>query len=339
MAALADSPIVAQAAGLVYVDTDAPGLGRRRVGRGFRYLAPNGKALADEAELARIRGLAIPPAWRSVWICPLAEGHIQAIGYDDKGRRQYCYHARFREVREEAKFEHLLAFAQALPKLRRRMAKDMAAPGQGRDKVLATVVSLLESTMVRVGNPAYARANGSYGLTTLLTRHVKVNGAELKFHFTGKSGKTWRLGVRDRRVAAVVRRCQELPGQALFQYVDDEGERQSVTSADVNAYLKSATGADITAKDFRTWAGTVLAAVALARSERPASATAAKRAVAEAIREVAARLGNTAAICRKCYVHPRVVDAWLAGEDLLAQRDPVAGLKPEEAAVLALLRG
>ncbi|HEY5206887.1 MAG TPA: DNA topoisomerase IB [Roseiarcus sp.] len=334
-----DRPDAAEAAGLVYADLGRPGLRRRRAGKGFSYLGPDGASLRDQASLARIRALAIPPAWRSVWICPKPEGHIQAIGYDDKGRRQYRYHARFREAREEAKFEHLVAFAEALPRLRRQVAKDMAKTGHGRDKVLATVISLLESTMIRVGNAAYAKANHSYGLTTLLSRHVAIDGADLKFHFTGKSGKTWRLGVHDRRVARLVRECQELPGQALFQFIDDDGARQSVTSADVNAYLKTATDADITAKDFRTWAGTVMAATALAEQARPESAAVAKHIVTDVVRHVSERLGNTVAICRKCYVHPEVVNAWLEGTLALAGgREGPEGLKPEEAAVLAFLR-
>ncbi|HEY2483024.1 MAG TPA: DNA topoisomerase IB [Caulobacteraceae bacterium] len=328
----------AEAAGLNYADTAAPGLGRRRTGRGFRYMTVDGRAIRESATLERVRALVIPPAWKSVWISPDPNGHVQAIGYDDRGRRQYLYHARFRQAREAAKYEHLLAFARALPRLRQRVARNMAAPGLGRRKVLATVVNLLETTMVRVGSETYARANGSFGLTTLRARHVQVNGAELRFHFKAKSGKTWRLKVRDRRIAAVVRRCQELPGQHLFQYVDDDGEHQNISSADVNAYLKDASGAAITAKDFRTWGGTILAAVVLAARGPASSPSAAKAALAEAIGQVAASLGNTPAICRQCYIHPGVIDAYQESSLALdIGTAPRNGLRPEEIAVLAFL--
>ncbi len=329
----------AEAANLNYVDPSSPGYGRKRSGRGFRYLTPGGAALGNPAALERVRSLVIPPAWTSVWICPGPDGHIQAVGHDARGRRQYIYHPRFREAREAAKFEHMLAFAKALPRLRRRVAKDMAAPGHGRRKVLATVVNLLETTLIRVGSETYARENGSFGLTTLRARHVEVNGAELRFRFKGKSGKTWRLKLRDRRMAAVVKGCQDLPGQHLFQYLDEAGDRQSVTSADVNAYLKEASGAPITAKDFRTWGGTLLAASVLAAAGPAASPTAAKAQIAAAIRQVAASLGNTPAICRKCYVHPEVLSAYLdVGLDLDLTGAPAArGLRPEEAAVMAFL--
>ena len=337
---LVDTKDAADAAGLRYVSTDSPGLTRRRAGKGFSFVGPDGQKVGDRKTLERIRSLVIPPAWRDVWICPRADGHIQAIGYDEKGRKQYLYHPRFREVRDEAKFEHMMAFAEALPALRERVAADMAKPGLGRDTVLATVVHLLETTMIRVGNASYARDNGSYGLTTLRVRHVKVDGAELRFHFKGKSGKVWRLSVKDRRVARVVKACQDLPGQDLFQYIDDEGERLSVTSADVNAYLKQASGGEITAKDFRTWVGTVLAATALAEFGAAASPTEAKKNLTRAINQVASQLGNTATVCRKCYVHPAVMAAYLDGALALEPPDdPRADFRPEEAAVLAFLRG
>jgi DNA topoisomerase-1 len=331
----------ARSAGLVYVSTDEPGIGRRRAGKGFAYWGPDQKLIDDPDEIRRIRALAAPPAWRDVWICPRANGHIQAVGYDERGRKQYLYHARFRELCEEAKFDHLQTFAQALPKLRARVAADMRARGLGRDKVLATVAHLLETTMIRVGNSAYAKDNKSYGLTTLHGRHVDVDDGGLRFHFKGKSGKAWRLSVRDRRIARIVRACQELPGQLLFQYRDDEGQAQAVTSADINAYLKSATGQDITAKDFRTWAGTVLAAEALARLGPAETITEAKLALRTVIQQVAARLGNTPTICRKCYVHPDIQAAYLEGA-LQLDLDEAAGadgeaLRPEEAAVLAFL--
>lgn len=337
---ISDTKDAADAAGLRYVNTDSPGLTRRRAGKGFSFVGPDGQRVGDRKTLERIKGLAIPPAWRDVWICPRADGHIQAIGYDEKGRKQYLYHPRFREVRDEAKFEHMMAFAEALPALRERVATDMAKPGLGRDKVLATVVCLLETTMIRVGNASYARDNGSFGLTTLRVRHVKVEGTELRFHFKGKSGKVWKLSVRDRRVARIVKACQDLPGQDLFQYIDDDGQRQSVTSADVNAYLKQASGGEITAKDFRTWVGTVLAATALAEFGAAASPTEAKKNLTRAINQVAAQLGNTATVCRKCYVHPAVMEAYLDGALALQPPDELgADFRPEEAAVLAFLRG
>ena len=335
----ADPRETAGRVGLTYVSGDLPGLARRRSGKGFTYTGPDGERLCDRQVLARIRGLVIPPAWRNVWICSRLDGHIQAVGYDERGRKQYLYHPRFREVRDEAKFEHMMAFAEALPGLRARVAADMGRSGLGRDKVLATVVHLLETTMIRVGNAAYAKENGSFGLTTLQVRHVKVDRTELRFHFKGKSGKVWRLSVKDRRVARIVKACQELPGQHLFQYLDEDGERQTVTSADVNAYLKRASGGEITAKDFRTWLGTVLAATALAEFGAAASPTEAKRNLTRAINQVAAQLGNTATVCRKCYVHPEVMTAYLAGELVLdIQEAAEAGLDAEEAAVLAFLR-
>ena len=342
---IVDGRDAAEAAGLVYVTSDEAGLSRRRAGRGFHYVDTSGGKVRDPSTLQRIRALAIPPAWTQVWICADPNGHLQAVGQDEKGRRQYRYHAKFRDVREGVKFAHMMAFAEALPALRRQVRADMARPGLGREKVLATVVYLLETTMIRVGNSAYAKENKSYGLTTLLNRHVQIDGAALKFHFKGKNGRTWRLGLRDRRVARIVKSCQELPGQLLFQYIDDAGERLQVTSADVNAYLKRISGADLTAKDFRTWAGTVLAAMALAELEEVDSQARAKKNVTKAIERVSARLGNTPAICRKCYVHPEIVSAYLDGDLLLEvqkhihaePRYDLASLRPEEAAVLSFL--
>jgi DNA topoisomerase-1 len=338
--ATADCREAAAFAGLTYASADDPGIRRRKSGAGFVYIDAAGSRIDDAATLARIRALVIPPAWTSIWICPRARGHIQAVGRDQKGRRQYLYHARFRESREEAKFEHMLAFAKALPRLRRRVAADLAASGLCRRRVLATVVDLLETTMIRVGNAAYAKDNGSYGLTTLRSRHVKVEGARLRFHFKGKSGKIWELSLNDRRVARTVRSCQELPGQHLFQYFDDVGERQAVTSDDVNAYLRESSGADITAKDFRTWAASVLAATALAELEAPANISVARKNITCAIAYVAARLGNTPTICRKCYVHPEIVSAYLASDLWLriGRSSRAAGLYPEEAAVLTFLK-
>ena len=331
---------------LVYVSTDEPGIERRRAGRGFAYWSPDRRRIADPKTIARIRALAIPPAWKNVWICVRPEGHIQAIGFDARGRRQYRYHPEFRHMREGAKFEHLVTFAEALPSIRGRVARDMAAHGLGRDKVLATVVHLLETTMIRVGNRAYEKENHSYGLTTLQGDHVRVEGAALRFHFTGKSGKVWRLKMWDRRVARIVRACQHLPGQTLFGYLDDTGRQQAVTSCDVNAYLRRESGRDITAKDFRTWAATVMAAKALADIGPAEGRTPGARTVREVIKEVAARLGNTPTVCRASYIHPRVVDAYMDGALVLdlsttgcdAAAGP-PGLRPEERAVLDFLRG
>lgn len=318
---------------------------RRRSGTGFSYRDANGRPVRDRDTLERIRHLAIPPAWTDVWICPTPNGHLQATGFDQRGRRQYLYHPDFRAQREAAKFEHVLEFAEALPTVRERVKRDLAKPGLGHDKVLATVVRLLETTMIRVGSEAYARENGSYGLASMRSRHVAIDGAALKFHFKGKSGKEWRVGVRDRRLARVVRACHDLPGQHLFQYLDDAGERRPVTSDDVNAYLKEASGRDITAKDFRTWWGTVLAATALADPEGANSVSgsvsggAPKARLAAVVKEVSKRLGNTPAVCRKGYIHPLVITAHMAGELALEiGEDDGTGLSPAEAAVLAMLR-
>jgi len=335
----------AETAGLSYVSDEEPGIRRKKSGKGFAYVGPGGKKVEDKPTLERIRSLAIPPAYTDVWICARPNGHIQATGRDAKGRKQYRYHPAFREVRESTKYEHMIEFAKGLPAIRRTVDRHMSLPGLPREKVLATVVHLLENTLIRVGNADYAKQNKSYGLTTLRDPHVKVEGAELKFQFKGKSGKTWRLSVKDRRIARIVKACQDLPGQDLFQYLDAAGERQSVTSADVNAYLKEITGRDITAKDFRTWAGTVLAAMALSEFEEFDSQAKAKKNLRAAIEKVSSRLGNTPTICRKCYVHPEVFTCYLEGALLLEIRNEVeeelreglADLKPEEAAVMALL--
>ena len=339
---LEDPREAAQSAGLVYVCVDQPGIARRRSGGGFSYRDAQGRIVRDSKTLERIRGLVIPPAWRDVWICARANGHLQAAGYDQRGRRQYRYHPKFRAVREEAKFEHILTFAQSLPTVRERVRRDMAASGLGRDKVLATVVYLLEATMIRIGGTEYARENNSFGLATLRSRHLAIEGANLRFHFRGKSGKDWRVGVHDRRVAKILKACQDLPGQHLFQYLDGAGEHRSVTSDDVNAYLKQASGADITAKDLRTWWGTVQAACTLSSPTAPASEAEAKQVLAQAIGEVSARLGNTPTICRKCYVHPEIITAHLCGELNLGADAALEvegpGLSRAEQAVLALLR-
>ena len=341
---IVDPQDAAISAGLVYVSDSEPGITRRRAGKGFSYRDPDGKAVKDRETLDRIRSLAIPPAYTDVWICADPNGHIQATGRDARGRKQYRYHPRFREARDSTKYERMLDFAAALPALRARVDEDMSRRGMPREKVLATVVHLLETTMIRVGNADYAKQHKSHGLTTLNDRHVKVDGAQIRFRFKGKSGKEWDLGIRDRRVARIVKASQDLPGQHLFQYLDDEGERRSVTSGDVNAYLREISGTDITAKDFRTWTGTVLAALALAEYEKADSEAAAKRNVREAIEQVSARLGNTPTICRKCYVHPQVIDSYLSdelaleiGEEIAEELDKPA-LRPEERQVLEFLR-
>ncbi|HUR89584.1 MAG TPA: DNA topoisomerase IB [Ramlibacter sp.] len=335
----------AEEAGLSYVNDDDAGLRRELVGDGFVYFKPSGQPVTDESAIERIRKLAIPPAWTDVWICPRANGHLQATGRDARGRKQYRYHPQFREVRDSTKYEHMIEFAKALPAIRERIAEHMALRGLPREKVLATVVHLLETTLIRVGNDDYARENKSYGLTTLRNPHVKVEGTQLKFRFKGKSGKAWDLKIQNRRVAKIVKACQELPGQRLFQYIGDDGELKEVTSADVNEYLKEITGRDVTAKDFRTWAGTVLAALALQEFEAFDSKAGVKKNVKAAIENVAQRLGNTPTICRKCYVHPEILSLYEQGELLLdikqkveaEVRDDLQVLKPEEAAVLGLL--
>lgn len=337
---------VAQEAGLTYVDDRRPGLTRRRSGKGFSYRDAKGGPIRDAATLDRIKKLAIPPAYTDVWICPRRNGHIQATGRDAKGRKQYRYHPDFRQAREANKFSRIMSFADALPAIRRRIDADMRRKGLPRDKVLATVVYLLENTLIRVGNDDYARTNRSYGLTTLRDPHVKVAGAALTFRFMGKSGKEWNVSLKDRRVARIVKACQDLPGQELFQYIDEDGVQRDVTSSDVNAYLREITGEDFTAKDFRTWAGTVLAALALKAFESFDSEAGAKRNVRAAIEDVAQRLGNTPTICRKCYIHPEILDSYHDGALIEQMRGAVeteltedlGRLRSEEAAVLGLLQ-
>ena len=344
---IVDPKDAAEAAGLRYVSDARPGIRRKKTGTGFTYNRADGSKLTEQDVLERIKTLAIPPAWTDVWICPFADGHVQATGRDAKGRKQYRYHARFREVRESTKYEHVVAFADALPSIREKVQEHMSLRGLPREKVLATVVHLLETTLIRVGNDDYAKQNNSFGLTTLKNRHVAVDGNEVRFRFTGKSGKQWSLRVRDRRVAKIIKACQDLPGQELLQYIDEAGSCQDLTSTDVNEYLKEITGKDITAKDFRTWAGTVLAAMALNELEGFDSAAQAKRNLRAAIERVAGKLGNTPTICRKCYVHPEVLNCYMDGKLVLELkskaeselRGDVQSLTPEEAAVLALLRG
>jgi DNA topoisomerase-1 len=336
----------ARDAGLRYTTDARPGWSRRRAGRGFSYRDADGTTIRDRDALARIRALAIPPAWTDVWICPWPTGHLQASGRDARGRKQYRYHARWSERRGTDKFDRMLAFASALPRIRRRCDRDLKRDGLAREKVLAAVVRLLELTLIRVGNDEYARLNRSFGLTTLRDRHATIKGTSVRFRFRGKSGQMHEVGLRDRRLAAIVRRCQELPGQELFQYVDDDGEIRDVDSDAVNAYLREASGAEFTAKDFRTWAGTVLAYRAL-RALQPAERDRdQKRNVVEAMRVTAGHLGNTPAVARRSYVHPAVLEAYLDGsiagalvEAAEEQATPPGGATPaEEAAVVRLLR-
>ncbi len=338
----------ARAAGLRWVSDDMPGIRRRKRGKGFGYLLPNGGRLDNSRELERIRKLAIPPAWTDVWICPSANGHLQATGRDARGRKQYRYHADWRNVRDETKFGRMILFGEALPKMRQRIEEDLAQRGLSRTKVLAAVVRLLETTLIRVGNREYMRQNNSFGLTTLRDGHVDIAGSKIRFEFRGKSGKDHSVEIQDRRLARVVKQCRDLPGQTLFQYLDDNGELQKVLSEDVNAYLREISGEDFTAKDFRTWGGTVLMLSALLDMGALESEREANKAVVQAVKQVAENLGNRPAICRKYYIHPIVIETFVQGEliDALAGAveetegdDETNGLRKLEAQVLALLRG
>ena len=335
----------AREAGLRYVSDRTPGITRQAAGRGMVYRGPDGKRIRDEETLRRIRHLAIPPAWTQVWICPRANGHIQATGRDARGRKQYRYHDDWKAARDSTKFERTIAFGRALPRIRRRVARDLARRKLDRRKVLAAIVRLLETTLIRVGNEEYAKQNGSFGLSTLRDRHVAIERGTLHFQFRGKSGKHHRIELHDPRLARIVRQAQDLPGQELFQYLDDDGGRQIVDSADVNAYIHELAGEEFSAKDFRTWAGTVLAAVALREFEAFDTKTQAKRNLVQAIERVAEQLGNTPTVCRKCYVHPVVTESYLSGETVRqlrrraeqTLRSQLTGLSAEEAAVLAFL--
>jgi DNA topoisomerase-1 len=302
-----------QIRGLFYVTNDHTGISRERCGRGFRYRTATGRELRDHRTLKRIESLVIPPAWKEVWICALDNGHIQATGRDQRGRKQHLYHARWREVRDQDKFDRVLEFARALPGIRRRVRRDMSAAGLSREKVLATVVRLLEVSLIRIGNEEYAQENNSFGLTTMQDRHAKVRGAKIHFNFRGKSGKEHTIEVEDHRLAKIVRACQELPGQDLFQYIDEDGKKRDVGSDDVNEYLREISGREFTAKDFRTWGGTYSAACALQLLGSADTAAAAARKVAAAVKIVAHNLGNTPAVCRKSYIHPAIIDAYLKG--------------------------
>lgn len=336
----------AKAASLRYVSDEMPGIRRQRNGNRFVYIGPNAKVIRDAAELRRIKSLAIPPAWMDVWICPRQDGHLQATGRDAKARKQHRYHQRWREVRDENKFGRVLAFAKALPMIRKRVAHDLKLPGIARERVLATVVRLLETTLIRIGNEEYARTNKSFGLATMKNRHVKVFGSKIAFKFRGKSGIEHAIDIKDRRLARIIKSCQDLPGYDLFQYVDDEGEICSVTSEDVNAYLKEIAGDDFSTKDFRTWAGTVLASDALGEYASFTSLTQAKKNIVQAIGAVARRLGNTKAVCRKCYIHPGVINAYTDGSLIRSlsncrrhkTKQSLHGLSSREEIVVTLLK-
>ncbi len=345
-AGLAPPEEAAESAGLRYVTDDRPGITRRKRGKGWSYHQPDGTRITSERTIKRIEALVIPPAWTDVWISTDPLGHLQATGRDARGRKQYRYHPRWRETRDENKFGRMVAFGEALPAIRERIDADLALRGMPRDKVLATVVRLLETTLIRVGNEQYVKENNSYGLTTLHDRHVEVNGSQIHFAFRGKSGIKHAIDVKDQRLARIVKHSRELPGYHLFQYIDENGDRQEVTSDDVNNYLHEIAGEAFTAKDFRTWAGTVLCAVALRDCEGWESETDAKRRVVAAVKEVAGSLANTPAVCRQSYIHPAVIDTYLQGETLSTLweqttnklKEQPGGLTPDEKAVLALLR-
>ncbi|HLI09432.1 MAG TPA: DNA topoisomerase IB [Ktedonobacteraceae bacterium] len=338
---------VAKIAGLRYVTDKMPGIRRERVGEQFTYIGTNGKLIGDEGVLKRIRSLAIPPAWTDVWICPSPRGHIQATGRDAKGRKQYRYHPEWRKVRDETKYDKMLVFGMALPAIRKKVALDLQLPGLPREKILAILIDLLDITAIRVGNEEYARENESYGLTTLRNKHVKVSGSNIRLHFRGKGGKEHTYVVRDKRLARIVKRLQDLPGHELFEYLDEHDEVCHVESADVNEYLREITKEDFTAKDFRTWWGTVIAVEALKDLGEAETQTQAKKNITEAIKEAADHLGNTPAICRKCYVHPAVLDAYLnrrllqalKGQEERGPHKERAGLHPEEVALMEFLEG
>lgn len=342
----AEDPVdAAEAAGLRYVSDASPGIQRRRRGKHFSYLSPDGKAIQNAAELERIKALKIPPAWKDVWICLDKRGHLQATGRDSKGRKQYRYHDRWREVRDATKYDHLILFGESLPGLRKRVDEDLAARGLSHERVLATIVRLLDITLIRVGNEEYAQSNDSYGLTTLRNRHVSVKGDDIHLHFRGKRGIKHAIDVHDRELARLVKRCRDLPGQELFQYVDSDGITRAIDSSEVNAYLREITGQNFTAKDFRTWGGSVLAMHTLRELGDFSSQTEAKKHVVQAIKTTAEHLGNTAAICRKCYVHPGLLDAYMDGTLLAYLREHPRRVKqgaawelhPDEALFLQFL--
>lgn len=335
----------ARSANLRYVSDQSAGITRKRSGKTFAYFNSHGRKVTDAATLGRVKSLVIPPAWTDVWICPSSHGHIQATGRDARGRKQFRYHPRWTAVRDEAKYERVISFAKVLPKIRRTIARHIKLPGLPREKVLASVVSLLEKTLIRVGNDEYAKNNNHFGLTTIRDHHAKVNGHKIAFRFVGKSGVKREIDLESPVLAKIVKNCQDLPGQELFAYLDDDGKPRDVKSSDVNDYLREIAGDEFTAKDFRTWAGTVLAAAALREFETFDSKTQAKKNVVAAIERVAQRLGNTRSVCRKCYVHPAVLDSYLDGtlaKSLQRRAEQelkhVSRLPAEEATVLALLQ-
>jgi DNA topoisomerase I len=336
----------AKAAGLRYVNDSQPGIHRGRRGQGFRYTDADGKPVRDKETLARIRGLVIPPAWKDVWICPNPKGHLQVTGRDARGRKQSRYHTHWRTVRDATKYERMTIFAAALPTIRERTENDLSLPGMPRQKVLAAIVRLMEVTLIRVGNEEYARENQSYGLTTMRNKHVEVTGSNVTFKFQGKSGVKHTIDLSDRRLARIVQRCQDIPGYELFQYVEADGSHHSIDSSDVNDYLRELSNQDFTAKDFRTWAGTVLACTMLQEFESFETQSQAKKNVVQTIKDVAARLGNTPSVCRKCYVHPAVLDTYFSGgmiqnvKKRIEQEtsDSPHALRQEELSLLKLLR-
>jgi len=336
----------AKAAGLRYVSDSQPGIHRRRRGTGFQYLNADGKPLREKEALGRIRSLVIPPAWRDVWVCTNPRGHLQVTGRDARGRKQSRYHPRWREVRDETKYERMTIFGAALPGIREQVQRDLSLSEMPRRKVLAAIIRLMEVTLIRVGNEEYARENHSYGLTTMRNKHVQVEGATVSFKFQGKSGVRHTIDINDRRLARIIQRCQDIPGYELFQYIDGDGNHHSVDSADVNEYLRAISEQDFTAKDFRTWAGTVLACTMLQEFEAFQSQTQAKKNVVQAIKDVAGRLGNTPAVCRKCYVHPAVLDTYFSGGLIKSVEKQVEeeaadspyALRQEEVALLHLLK-
>jgi DNA topoisomerase-1 len=312
----------AKSAGLRY-DSDArPGIMRKRWRTGFRYFDAEGAQVHEPETLARIKSLVVPPAWNDVWICPNPKGHLQATGRDARGRKQSRYHPRWREVRDETKYERMMAFGAALPTIRERVEQDLAQPALPQEKILAAIVRLMETTLIRVGNVEYAKQNQSYGLTTMRGKHVRVDGSTITFKFQGKSGVRHTVDINDRRLARIIQRCQDIPGYELFQYVDGEGQHHTIDSADVNDYLRETTNQYFTAKDFRTWTGTVLACTKLHELDVFESETEAKKNVVEIVKAVAARLGNTPSVCRKCYVHPVVIDAYMRGAFTKTVRKP-----------------
>jgi DNA topoisomerase-1 len=333
----------AKSAGLRYVSDAKPGITRKRWRKGFRYFDAEGAQVRELETLARIKSLVIPPAWTDVWICTNPKGHLQATGRDARGRKQSRYHPRWREVRDETKYERMMAFGAALPTIRDRVERDLARPALPREKILAAIVRLMETTLIRIGNIEYAKQNQSYGLTTMRGKHVRVDGSTITFKFQGKSGVRHAVDITDRRLAKIIQRCQDIPGYELFQYVDSEGEHHTIDSADVNDYLREATEQYFTAKDFRTWTGTVLACTKLHEFDVFESESEAKKNVVEIVKSVAARLGNTPSVCRKCYIHPLVIEAYLSGaftktiREQHSEESP-AGLQWEETVLMKLMQ-